>query len=465
MLSLFDAILVVGYFIIIFGKGIWMRRPDKGGAHFWLGGRALTLPAFVVTTVTTWYGGILGVGEYSFRYGISNWIVFGVPYYFGAILFALLISKRARRGETLTLPHRLERTYGLAAGKISAVFILMTTLPAAYVLIMGTLFSLGFGMLPIVGILLSVCFAVVYMWRGGFSAIVRIDALQFGIMFGSFFLLSIYLLWTYGSTPLASLDARYFSLTGGLPWASILIWYVIALSTLAEPNFFQRAFAAKTPAVAKRGLLISVFFWCFFDAMTTLCGLYARALLPDLDNPLHAFPALGAYVLPVGLLGLFFVGLFATVLSTLDSNLFTLATTFARDLWPRRGSERLSVEFRTRVGLILGAAGASAVAAFSDSVVSLWKIFGSVSAATLLVPILSTYYGPLRMSSRGVCVLMVSSAIITLGWFAAGRIMGGVPFGIEPLFVGLGCALVCFGADRGLAAIKARRQGVANKVQ
>ena len=51
----------------------------RGAAEYLVMGRTLALPAFVATLVSTWYGGVLGVGEYSYRYGISNWLVFGLP--------------------------------------------------------------------------------------------------------------------------------------------------------------------------------------------------------------------------------------------------------------------------------------------------------------------------------------------------------------------------------------------------
>ena len=69
---------------------------------------------------------------------------------------------------------------------------------------------------------------------------------------------------------------------GGNPPAAIFVWYVIALSTLVDPGFFQRAFAAKDPQVARRGVLWSIAFWILFDFMTTTAGMYARALLPHL---------------------------------------------------------------------------------------------------------------------------------------------------------------------------------------
>ena len=65
---------------------------ETSPAQFLLAGRKLSLPALVLTLVTTWYGGILGIGEYTWRHGISTWLVFGVPYYLAAILFALFLQ-------------------------------------------------------------------------------------------------------------------------------------------------------------------------------------------------------------------------------------------------------------------------------------------------------------------------------------------------------------------------------------
>ena len=41
------------------------RRPTGDEADFLVAGRRLTLPGFVATLVASWYGGILGVGEYA----------------------------------------------------------------------------------------------------------------------------------------------------------------------------------------------------------------------------------------------------------------------------------------------------------------------------------------------------------------------------------------------------------------
>src|SRR5712691_11870937 len=104
--------LIILYFCFL--AAVWLRPPATRSAavDYLVAGRRVTLPAFVATLVATWYGGILGVGEYSYRYGISNWLVFGLPYYLGALLFALLFAKRARQVALYTIPDLLDRHYG-----------------------------------------------------------------------------------------------------------------------------------------------------------------------------------------------------------------------------------------------------------------------------------------------------------------------------------------------------------------
>lgn len=450
MLSTLDIAIVAIFLVITLVVGLKQhhKSSNNDAQNYLLGGRMLTLPSFIATTVSTWYGGILGVGEYTWRYGISNWFVFGIPYYIGAILFALLLSQRARKSNVLTLPERFEQRFGAPSAKCAGWLIFLTSIPGAYVLIMATLCAFSFQISLPLGITATAVFVVAYLWRGGFTSLVKTDALQILLMFGSFIILAAILVFGYGFEPLDSLPPQHLEPSGGQSLSAILVWYLIALSTLTEPNFFQRCFAAKTPAIARNGLLISVLCWAFFDFLTTTCGLYARALLPDLSNPVEAFPALATSVLPIGINGIFFSGLFATVLSTLDSNIFTTGTTIARDLWPKKLFPQWSMTRKTRIGLIVAALGAALIAFSSNSVVEIWKAFGSISAASLLIPILATYFpNHIRLSSKGALILMITSTVTTTIWFASKYVCGHYWFNLEPLFAGASIAIVIWLGD------------------
>ncbi|MCK4574671.1 MAG: hypothetical protein KAU36_09870, partial [candidate division Zixibacteria bacterium] len=139
-MSLLDYSLIVVYLLALLLLGFHRRlKSDSSAGELIVGGRMLTLPAFVASLVSTWYGGILGVGEYSFKYGLSNWLVFGLPYYLAAFGFAIFLAKKARESEVLTIPDRLARVYDKKTALAGSVVIYLMTVPAAYILMMGVL--------------------------------------------------------------------------------------------------------------------------------------------------------------------------------------------------------------------------------------------------------------------------------------------------------------------------------------
>src|SRR5216117_1146229 len=123
-----------GLVIVYFGflVAVWLRliRRAPAAADYLVAGRRVTLPALVATLVATWYGGILGVGEYSYRYGVSNWLVFGVPYYIGALLFALFFARRARGTALYTIPDLLDHAYGRRPALLGAVAVFALAAPS-----------------------------------------------------------------------------------------------------------------------------------------------------------------------------------------------------------------------------------------------------------------------------------------------------------------------------------------------
>ena len=137
-----------------------------------------------------------------------------------------------------------------------------------------------------------------------------------------------------------ALPAGHLQWDGGLGFQAIAVWYFIALATLVEPAFYQRCYAARDEKTAKWGIAAAIVFWICFDFLTTTAGLYARALMPNLDDPVQAFPALAQLVLPSFWQGVFTVGLLATIMSTVDSYAFIGSITLGRDLIGRwRGLE------------------------------------------------------------------------------------------------------------------------------
>ena len=434
------------------------KRRDVG--EYLVASRAVTLPGFVATLVSTWYGGILGVGEYTYRYGVSNWLVFGVPYYLWAAVFALFIARRAQQSAVYTLPDQLYGAYGKKVGALGAALVFLATAPAGYVLILGTLLSLAFGWPLWLGAVLGTVLSVMYLFRGGLRSIVITERIQFVLMFVGFAVILPFLLARYGGLSFlhANLPATHWTWDGGAGPQAVFVWYVLAMTTLVEPAFYQRCYAAKSPAVARNGILVSIGFWMLFDFMTTTVGLYARAALPGLTDPVQAYPALANAVLPSIALGMFMLGMLATVMSTVDSYAFVAAVTLGRDLWWRLvgGDEEKVVPAATRVGLFVTALLSIGVALTYKSVIDVWKDFGSVITPALLVPTLTALFPRFRMRPAFALAALVGAATTGGAWLALSKATGGPWLGVEAIYVGLGTGVACFLADR----IETRRRTV-----
>ena len=96
-LSILDYGIIGAYFVVLFAIGYFVKRKIHGLNDYFLAGRRLTLPIFVATLVSTWYGGLLGVGELSFSYGFVNWIVNGFFWYLVYLFFAFFLAKKIRK--------------------------------------------------------------------------------------------------------------------------------------------------------------------------------------------------------------------------------------------------------------------------------------------------------------------------------------------------------------------------------
>jgi SSS family solute:Na+ symporter len=322
------------------------------------------------------------------------------------------------------------------------------------------------------GIGLAALFSAAYVVGGGFRAVVRTNAAQFILMYAGFIiLLPVAFVSAGGFGGLRSLPAEHLTWDGGLGFQAVAVWYVIAMQTLVEPTFYQRCFAAKSPAVARRGVLWAIAFWVLFDALTTATGMYARVLVPDLASGVEAYPALADALLPPVARGAFYVGLIATVMSTVESYLFVAATTLGFDLplaWKawrggrqvgREGIGERQAKHRraTRWGLAIATLATCALALTSESVVALWKGVGSVITPALLLPLVGGFIPQFRAGSRATLASMVLSAVVAVVWMVPGWRGGANPLGLEPIFPALSVSLLFhLPAWCGLSSLKNR---------
>jgi len=394
----FFGVLLLTLLSVIYGQYLKKKNHNKKNNDFdflelLLMGRQLTLPMFVATLVATWYGGIFGVTKIAFEQGIFNFITQGFFWYISYILFAFFIVHKVARYKAVTLPDLIGKMFGPKAGKLSAVFNFFNVLPIVYVISLGLLIQALFGISFIQAMIIGVTVVVIYTLYGGFRAIVFSDIIQFFVMCLGVFLILLFSYKIFGGVSFlkVNLPASHFTLTGGETIATTLVWGFIALSTLVDPNFYQRVFAAKNIKVAKRGILVSTIIWILFDICTTAGAMYARAVIPEAAAD-KAYLIYALQILPNGIRGLVLAGILATILSTLDSYLFIAGTTISYDLMPKKWKGKVSLYY---LGIIfVGILAILMAIIFDGNIKAVWKTLGSYSASCLLLPVLYGYIFP-----------------------------------------------------------------------
>ncbi|MFC2139385.1 sodium:solute symporter [Bacteroidota bacterium] len=442
------AIILIFFGLVLLTGFISGYKQKDTSEDYLLSGRKVGLFLFVLTNVATWYGGILGVGEFTYRYGLISWFTQGFPYYVFAIIFALFFAKKIRNASLFTIPDKLEQTYGKTVGLISSLLIFILVSPAPYLLMIGSLLSLIFDIPLIWSLIIGVLLSAAYLFKGGYRSDVYTDALGFFVMFIGFIIIVAVALLRFGGIEFleSNLPAAHLNLTGDVSPTFIIVWFLIALWTFTDPGFHQRCYAAESGKIAVKGILISIIFWALFDFLTTATGLFARASIMDLENPVLAFPMLAEKILGPGLKGIFYAALFATILSTLNSFLFISATTFGRDFiykMSRKRDEQI-INRNTRIGLLAASALAITMAYTVNSVIELWYLIGSIVIPSIIILVITSYYQRFKISNKGAVIEILAALTASISWLIIRPSYVEMPVigEIEPMIIGLFAALV-----------------------
>ena len=441
-LDIFDWIIFFGVLFITFLSVLWGQRQKKKlteseqmtTLELLLMGRSLTLPIFVATLVATWYGGIFGVTALTFEKGIYNLLTQGIFWYGSYLVFAFFMVKKIRSFNVMTIPELSGQLFGPKAARLTASLNFLNLLPLAYTISLGLFLKSMFGGTLFFNTSIGVLVVMAWSLWGGFRAVVFSDIVQFFFMILSVVLVVIFA-WAQMGSPLEifqQLPPSHLDWSGGESLSVILVWGFIALSTLVDPNFYQRVLAADSEKTAKRGIIISTVIWFLFDCCTTLGALYARVALPK-ANPQDAYLQFSIQLVPHGVRGLILAGILAIILSTLDSYLFNAATCVSYDFFKLKSKFRhwhhhVALIFVGLISIFLGTH-------FEGNVVDVWKTLGSFSAACLLFPLMLAQWKPGLISEKLFCWAVSIGCLGIVSWKVFNKLY---PFStLDEFYIGL----------------------------
>jgi solute:Na+ symporter, SSS family len=411
--------------------------------EYFLAGRRLTLPMFVATLVTTWYGNLLGTAEFAYKEGMVQWLTQGLFWYAVYIFFALFLAKKIRESKLFTLPDQLENFYDSKTAILGAVINLIMLNPAPYILSMGVIFEIVLGLPAWQGLIIGTLVPFLYTFRGGFKAVVITDMIQFVFMFLGLALIIPFAIQKFGFDNLMNgIPKSHLTMTGTLSWQVILAWFLIATWSLVDTSFFQRTYAAQDVKTAQRGILLATAFWFVFDFMITFTGIFAFTVMPDLD-PKTSLPVFASAVLPPIAKGIFFTGLIATVMSTLDSLTFSSAMCISKDLYQKifKVTDAKKIIAFNKLAIVIVVVLGLIVALSFESLIKIMYYKGSVGISGLLIPLLAGFFLKKKLQANTAFLSMLLGSGSCILWIALQK-LNLIPWEIEPLFLGLGSSLL-----------------------
>lgn len=432
--AVFTTIILITLGTVLYGKSKGASSDHSSMTDYLIMGRSLTLPMFTATLVATWYGGIFGVTELAFQNGIYNFVTQGVFWYITYLVFAFFIVGKVKASQSMTLPEMVGQMFGPLSGKISGIFNLFNVLPIAYAISLGIFIQALFGLDFPLSVVAGTMFVGLYSMFGGFRSVVYSDLVQFFVMCLSVAMVLVFSISTWGGLTflIDTLPEHYFSPLSNKGLATTLVWGFIAASTLVDPNFYQRCFAAKDSQTAKRGILCATGIWICFDLCTTFGAMYARAVIPE-SSPKYSYLIYAVQLLPNGLRGFFLAGMMATILSTLDSYLNIASTTISYDFLKVKKNNRLWLARGSTVMVTI--ISISMALAFEGSIKDVWKTLGSYSAGCLLLPILIGYMKPGLIKDKSFATGSICGVIGITYWRFSEH--SGFAAQIDDLYVGI----------------------------
>ncbi|MCH7876154.1 MAG: sodium/solute symporter [Gemmatimonadetes bacterium] len=355
-----DLGIIAIYFAVILAIGIRARaRPDVGVEEYFLSSRSLKWPAIAMSTIATniQAGHFISMAGSAYVFGLAQ-ANLEINAIFGILIATFFFVPLYLRMRVVTISQFFEAKLGPKVALAYAVLMILlysllylgTALFWAAYAIDGVFGSMGglqqlnpavrLGLL----VVLTGVFSAAYTYLGGLRAVVRTDIVQFVLLVGGGIIsLSVAIHFLGGWSQLWSSTGHLMHLHlprdhDTLPWVGLFGMLLLNLNYWgANQVILQRALAAKSIKHAQIGLLVGGALKYLMVLIIVVPGIAVAGILADqpLDDPDLAYLTLLNTYLPAGVRGLVLCGLFASLMSTLDSIYHSVATLWSVDIYRR----------------------------------------------------------------------------------------------------------------------------------
>ncbi len=349
-MSHLDLGVILLYFALTLGVGMWVSRRQQTAGDYFLGARDLPSWAILLSIVATETSALTVISVPSIAaQGNLTFLQLPLGYLIGRIVVAWWLLPGYFQGEQETAYVRLESRFGPTTRRLTSLIFLVTRMLADGVRVYASAVPLALitdWSIP-VSILVMSLVTMVYTWHGGLKAVVWTDVVQWCVYVSAgmaALVIASGLAGGPGPTVAAAqaagklqlLDFRFdftvpYTLLGGLIGGGMLT----AASHGTDHVIVQRLLASGSLRDARRaligsGVVVLAQFTLFMLIGTALwAGGFAPADLPA-DQ---IFPRFIVDHLPGGLSGLLIAAILAATMGTHSSAISALASSMTHDLY------------------------------------------------------------------------------------------------------------------------------------
>ncbi len=452
-LHFLDYLAIGAYLAILVWIGIRVARSERGEGEsesFLAADRNMNLLQSTATTAATDLGGgfSIAMGGLGFTLGISgSWLIAisGLSVVMVSFLLVPKVKRWADRVRGLTTGDLFEARFDRRTGLLAAVVVGIAwfTFVGGQIIAGGKLLQVTLDLNLTLAVLLSGTIILAYTALGGLKAVIYTDVFQMLIlMVGIVFIAVPVGLWKVGGWDglvahfSAAPDTRLLVDWTALSWKQALGWFFAIFPVwFISIAAMQRIVAARDERTARRAFLLTgvPIEWPLFAIGSTLIGMIARMLFPDLADPELATPTVIMELLPIGIAGIVIAAYIAAVMSTADSALIGPVAIFTNDIYRKQlkpdASEAELVRVARTATLVLGVL-AIGIAYLVPNVLDLILYAYTFGAAGLFFPMLGLLFWR-GTTAKGAFWSMLGGGGSAVAWAAAGD-----PYGIASSYMG-----------------------------
>ena len=357
--------LIVVYFVVLLGIGVWASKKIKNSEDYMLAGRSLGFWLFTLLIVCSICSGMTLVGTSGFGYasgwpGIWEQIFVPLAAAFCIIFFGSKLNKIGREKGCMTLEDyfaiRYENNKELRAiSALASIAVSLVYLVGQYTAISIVLIWV-FGLEHWQSLLISGVIITAYTVIGGLYAVSWTGLVQgliliFGVLLVSPFILSYAGGIEHINTILASIDSNlvmpafpnaYAAYAYCTPEFLVSFGILLMVGLACAPHIMSNVFAAKKISYFKWAPLVAFGIYIVIMFLVKLCGMGVRVMAED--GKLDAISAINApdfalmYGIQAAAPSIFITGLFAVivlsaVMSTTDRLMLTVGTEFSWNIF------------------------------------------------------------------------------------------------------------------------------------